>query len=94
MYRPLPKLYNPGMTSISITDARARFPELVSRARTEAVFVERHGKTEAVLISPEQYDLLMNALEDAEDAQAFDEAMGEEGPNVPWAQAKADLGWE
>ena len=24
---------------------------------------------------------------------AFDEAMAEEGPNIPWAQAKADLGW-
>ena len=32
------------------------------------------------------------ALEDAEDAEAFDAAMAEEGPNIPWDQAKADLG--
>ncbi len=38
----------------------------------------------------------MHALEDdedAEDAAAFDDAMAEEGDNVPWARAKTDLGW-
>jgi antitoxin Phd len=33
-------------------------------------------------------------LEDAEDVTAFDEAMAEEGENIPWAQVKADLGWQ
>ena len=36
----------------------------------------------------------MTALEDAEDVAVFDAAMAEEGPNIPWAQVKADLGWE
>jgi hypothetical protein len=36
----------------------------------------------------------MEALEDAEDVAAFDAAMQEEGPNIPWEQVKADLGWE
>ena len=31
---------------------------------------------------------------DAEDAAAFDEAMAEEGDNIPWNQVKKDLGWE
>lgn len=88
------KLYTRVMANVSVTDARARLPELIARARTEAVFVERHGKTQAVLISPEQYERLMDALEDAEDARAFDEAMAEEGDNIPWEQAKADLGWD
>ncbi len=82
------------MTSISITDARANLPELISRSRTEAVFIERHGKTEAVVVSPEQYERMMDALEEAEDARAFDDAMADEGENIPWAQAKADLGWK
>jgi antitoxin Phd len=81
------------MTNVSVTDARARLPELITRARTEAVFVERHGKTEAVLVSPEQYERMMDALEEADDVRAFDEAMADEGENVPWEQAKADLGW-
>jgi prevent-host-death family protein len=82
------------MTKVSITEARATLPELVTRAQQEAVFVERHGKAAAVLVSPERYELLMDALEEAEDIRAFDAAMAEEGENIPWDQAKADLGWE
>ena len=57
------------------------------------MFLERYGHRAAVLVSPERYELLMDALEDAEDIAAFDAAMAEEGPNIPWEQAKADLGW-
>mgnify|MGYP006054963117 FL=1 len=37
---------------------------------------------------------MMDALEDAEDVAAFDSAMEEEGPNIPWEEVKADLGWD
>jgi prevent-host-death family protein len=87
-------MYSSDVSNISVTDARGQLPELIERARTEAVFVERRGKVEAVLISPAQYARMLDALEDAEDAAAFDEAMAEEGENIPWAQVKADLGWE
>ena len=87
-------MYTGPMSNISVTDARARLPELLERAQTEAVFVERHGKVEAVLISPERYARMIEALEDADDIAAFDEAMAGEGGNIPWAQVKADLGWE
>lgn len=36
----------------------------------------------------------MTALEDADDVTTFDEAIAEEGPNIPWEQVKADLGWK
>jgi antitoxin Phd len=39
------------------------------------------------------YRELLDAWEDAQDVAAFDEAMAEEGANVPWEQAKVDLGW-
>lgn len=87
-------MYTLSMSTISVTDARGRLPELIERARGEAVFVERRGKLEAVLVSPEQYARMMDALEDAEDVAAFDDAMADEGENIPWAQVKADLGWE
>ncbi len=48
----------------------------------------------AVLVSPERYDELMEALDEADDIAAFDAAMAEEGPNLPRDQVKADLGWE
>lgn len=81
------------MSKISVSDARSRLPEVIRQSRDQAVFLERRGKLEAVVVSPEQYELMMEALEDAEDVAAFDEAMAEEGDNIPWAQVKADLGW-
>jgi antitoxin Phd len=35
-----------------------------------------------VLVSPERYERLMAALENAEDVAAFDAAMNEEGANI------------
>jgi PHD/YefM family antitoxin component YafN of YafNO toxin-antitoxin module len=55
--------------------------------------LERYGRLTAVLVSPERYEELMEALEDAEDVAAFDAAMAEDGANIPWEQVKADLGW-
>jgi antitoxin Phd len=81
------------MATISVSAARETLPAVVELSRTEAVFLERYGHTAAVLISPERYDELMTALEDAQDVSAFDSAMAEEGPNIPWEQVKADLGW-
>jgi hypothetical protein len=44
-------------------------------------------------VSPEQYDEMLEALEESHDVAAFDAALGEEGDNIPWEQVKADLGW-
>ena len=102
--RPLPSggdlyvtagdLYAIRMATMNISAAREKLPRAVELARTEAVFLERYGRRAAVLLSPERYDALMAAAEEAEDVAAFDAAMSEEGPNIPWAQVKADLGWE
>ncbi len=85
--------YDGGMATIKISAARENLPAAVELSRTEAVFLERYGHPAAVLVSPERYDELMSALEDAQDVAAFDAAMEEEGPNIPWEQVKADLGW-
>ena len=37
-------------------------------------------------------DAVQDAREEAADIAAFDAAMAEEGPNISWAQVKADLG--
>jgi antitoxin Phd len=81
------------MATMNISTARDNLPGAVETARTEAVFLERYGHLAAVMLSPERYEQLMEALEEAEDVAAFDAAMSEEGPNIPWDQAKADLGW-
>jgi len=81
------------MATINISAARQGLPEAVELAKTEAVFLERYGRPAAVIVSPEHYEKLVAALEDAEDSAAFDAAMDEEGPNIPWEQVKVDLGW-
>ncbi|HEY5880182.1 MAG TPA: type II toxin-antitoxin system Phd/YefM family antitoxin [Nakamurella sp.] len=81
------------MATMNISAARDRLPEAVELARTEAVFLERYGRPAAVLVSPEQYEKFVTALEDADDVAAFDAAIAEEGPSIPWDQVKADLGW-
>lgn len=78
---------------MNISAARDNLPDAVELARTEAVFLERYGRPAAVLVSPERYEELIAALEEVEDVAAFDSAMAEEGPNIPWNQVKADLGW-
>jgi len=86
-------MYTVSMFIVSVAAARNNFSDLIIRSQTEAVFIERRGQRAAVVVSPERYELMLEALEDAEDVAAFDEAMTEEGPNIPWAQVKADLGW-
>lgn len=93
MYIDKYEMYNYDMNPLSVADARKQFSEVIDRSQTEAVFIERRGQRAAVVISPDQYERMLDALEEAEDAAAFDEAMEEEGPDVPWAQVKADLGW-
>lgn len=82
------------MAKISISEAREKLPGVVRQAHEEAVILERHGRAAAVVISPERYEQLIEAEENAADIAAFDAAMAEEGPNIPWEQVKIDLGWE
>lgn len=93
MYKRIVELYNSEMVTMNISAARDHLPDAVETARTEAVFLERYGRLAGVLVSPERYEQMMTALEDAEDVAAFDAAMTEEGPNIPWEQVKVDLGW-
>jgi antitoxin Phd len=86
-------MYDSAMAMMNLSDARDHLPDAMETARTEAVFLQRRGRPAGVLVSPERYEQLMTALEDVEDVAAFDAAMAEEGPNIPWAQVKADLGW-
>jgi len=94
LYEEIDELYDLCMATMSISDARDHLPDAMETAQTEAVFVQRRGRLAGVLVSPDRYEQLMTALEDAEDIAAFDAAMAEEGPNIPWEQVKADLGWE
>ena len=85
--------YTLGMATFNVTNFRASLPEAIKTAQTEAVILERNGHPAAVMVSPERYDELMNALEELEDVAAVDAALAEGGEPIPWDQVMKDLGW-
>lgn len=87
-------MYTRSMSTVSVAEARNHLSEVIARSQQEAVFIERRGLRAAVVVSPELYERMLEAMEDAADVAAFDEAMAEEGENLPWDQVKKDLGWE
>jgi prevent-host-death family protein len=86
-------LYNMVMVKISVSKARERLAEVVEMSHSEPVELEHYGRRAAVMVSPEHYDQMLEALEESEDVIAFDAALTEEGDNIPWEQVKSDLGW-
>lgn len=60
---------------ISLTELRPRLSELVERARArfERFVITRHGKAEAVLLSAEEFDGLLETLEILADEEAVRE---------------------
>jgi antitoxin Phd len=74
------------------TDAREHFSEALAASATEPVFITRHGKRVAALVTPDFYDRAIEALEDAEDVAAARAATAEDGDSIPWDVVKADLG--
>lgn len=93
LYNSVFLLYACCVGTIDVSEARQQLSAVIDRAETEAMTLVRYGRPAAVLLSPARYEELLAAAEDAEDVAAFDEAMAEEGPNIPWDQVKADLGW-
>lgn len=87
-------MYTPQMASVGMADARKNLASVIERAQDEPVVIARRGRAQAVVVSPDHFEAMRDALEEAEDGRAFDDAMLEEGENLPWEQAKADLGWE
>lgn len=77
---------------MSVTEARENFSEAIATSAVEAVFIQKHGENAAVLISPERYEELMDALEEIEDMASYDSAMADPSPNIPWEEVKRQLG--
>ena len=78
---------------MSVSKARERLSEVVEMSQSEPVELEHYGRRAAVIISPDQYDEMLEALEESQDVAAFDASMIEAGDNIPWDQVKTDLGW-
>ena len=80
------------MSDISISDARENLSAAVSDSRKRPVRILKHGKPVAILINPSMYEKLLDSMEELEDIAAFDEALADKNPGIPWQQVKKDLG--
>lgn len=80
------------MGEFSISDARAEFPAVIKQSQKTPVHILKHGEPVAVLISPTLYQEMLDAMEDLEDVEAYDEAKAAGGKPIPWDEVKRELG--
>jgi len=59
--------------TVSATDARIRFGEIMRRAKNGPVIVERAGKPEVVIISKQEYDQLTGSTPQKDWQKTLDE---------------------
>ena len=61
------------MTTISVTEARAKLPELVEDVANHLTeyAITKHGRTYAVLVSAREYEALLETLEVLSDSKAI-----------------------
>ena len=57
----------PMSTTVSMSKARSTLPHLVDQARHDTVFLTKRGHTVGVLLSPDAYERMSKALNDADD---------------------------
>jgi prevent-host-death family protein len=80
------------MSELSVTDARAELPAAIKKSQKSPVHILKHGEPVAVLISPTLYQEMMEAMEELEDIEAFDQAMLSNEKLIPWDSVKKELG--
>ena len=80
------------MSELSVTDARAELPAAIKKSQKSPVHILKHGEPVAVLISPTLYQEMLEAMEELEDIEAFDQAMLSSEKLIPWDSVKKELG--
>ena len=80
------------MSELSVTDARAELPAAIKKSHKSPVHILKHGEPVAVLISPTLYQEMLEAMEELEDIEAFDQAMLSKEKLIPWDSVKKELG--
>ena len=80
------------MSELSVTDARAELPAAIKKSQKSPVHILKHGEPVAVLISPTLYQEMLEAMEELEDIEAFDQALLRKEKLIPWESVKKELG--
>jgi len=66
-------------------------PTQIRKPRSREFVVDGRGKRVAVLLPIEEYEELIEALEQRDDIRAIEEAEAEGGEAIPWEEVKAEL---
>jgi antitoxin YefM len=85
--------------TIPLTELRPQLPKIMDRVSKyfDRCVVTRHGKPEAVIISEEDYESLLETLDILSDRKLVKEIKGaekelREGKGIPWEKLKKKLG--
>ena len=81
------------MTTLSVSQARLQFAELVNQAAYQGkrVSLKRRGKTVAAIVSAEDLKAL-EALEDRLDIEAAKKALAESDERIPYRKVRKEPG--
>ena len=74
------------MTSFPVSAVPAKLDSLIEQSALEPIFFESKSECVAVMISPDRYDQLMDALETLEDIASLDELMNSEHESEAFTQ--------
>lgn len=80
------------MSELSVSEARAQLPAAIKKSQKLPVHILKHGEPVAVLISPTLYREMLEAMEELEDIEAFDQALLTLDKPIPWDEVKKELG--
>ena len=91
---------NMSTITVSLTQLRPKLPQILDRVTKyfDRYIITRHGKPEAVVISREDYESLLETLEILSDKKLMREIKKAEadikaGKTIPWEKVKAKLGY-
>jgi prevent-host-death family protein len=77
----------------TITDAKAKLPEIVRRAADHDVTLLRHGRPLAVVIGMSRYEALLERLDDLEDRlSVYESRTSDPDLRLTHDKVKAELG--
>ena len=87
------------MSTMTVSQARARFAQVVDQVRIDRdpVYLTRHDRAVAAVIGADELNRLIEAAEDLADitaARLAREEMASGASPIPWDEVKRDLGLE
>ncbi|MBF0123350.1 MAG: type II toxin-antitoxin system Phd/YefM family antitoxin [Candidatus Omnitrophica bacterium] len=89
------------VNTIPLTELRPKLPDVIDRVSKymDRFIITRHGRPEAVLMSQEDYESIMETIEILSNPELVREIRegikeADAGKTIPWEKVKKDLGYD